>query len=68
MSVVEFKAGVTAVIEDYRGEVPEGKVFREWNTRADGTGVPYKPGRKVLMADSLHLYPMFDDAPKGGVE
>lgn len=68
MSVKSYRSGATAVIEEYRGEVPEGKVFREWNTREDGTGIAYKPGRQVLMIDSLHLWPMFDDAPQGGLE
>lgn len=61
MSIVNFRPGSKAIISDYTGEVPEGKVFDSWNTRQDGTGISYKPGREIVIVDSLHLWPMFVD-------
>lgn len=61
MTSIKVANGKTVTISDYKGTVPEGKVFRVWNTKADGTGITYKVGKKVAMVESLHLYPMFSD-------
>jgi sugar lactone lactonase YvrE len=52
---------------------PSGRQFREWNTKADGTGTVYKAGGTVTMpADNLTLYAMWafavTYAPNGGIE
>jgi len=45
---------------------PEGKVFKEWNTMADGSGDGYAPGAPVTMPDDdLVLYAIWDDIPEG---
>lgn len=62
MTTIKVPNGKTVTIADYKGEVPEGKQFRAWNTKADGTGITYKVGKKVAMVESLHLYPIFTDA------
>jgi uncharacterized repeat protein (TIGR02543 family) len=36
-----------------------GYTFVNWNTRADGLGVPYTPGQSVYMTASLTLYAQF---------
>lgn len=61
-TVTEYKHGRAIKLPDYNGEVPQGKAFHAWNTRQDGTGAVYKAGKKVLMVENLHLYPMFIDA------
>lgn len=61
-TVTEVKNGKTFTIPAYNGEVPAGKVFHAWNTRADGCGAVFKVGKKVKMVESLHLYPIFVDA------
>lgn len=61
-TVTEYKHGKAVKIPDYNGIIPEGKAFYAWNTRKDGTGAVYKAGKKVLMVENLHLYPMFIDA------
>lgn len=62
MTTVKVPNGKTVTISGYMGEVPAGKVFHAWNTKADGTGITYKAGKKVTMVESLHLYPIFVDA------
>ncbi len=62
MEKVDYKVGTKAIIADFKGEVPEGKRFLAWNTRNDGTGVMYYPGKEVLMVDTLDLWPVFVDA------
>ena len=62
MTTIKVPNGKTVTIADYKGEVPEGKAFRAWNTKADGTGITYKVGKKVAMVESLRLYPIFGDA------
>jgi len=43
---------------------PGGKRFKEWNTRADGTGTGYLEGAIVTMpAESLTLYAIWEDIP-----
>lgn len=43
---------------------PVGKQFKEWNTRADGTGTGYPEGASVTMpAESLTLYAVWKDIP-----
>ena len=61
-TVTEYKHGRAVKIPDYNGEIPAGKAFYAWNSREDGTGAVYKAGKKVLMIENLHLYPMFIDA------
>ncbi len=58
----EYRHGREIRIPDYNGEIPDGKAFHAWNTRADGTGAVYKVGKKVPLVENLHLYPMFTDA------
>lgn len=62
MTTVKVPNGKTVTIAGYKGEVPAGKVFHAWNTKADGTGITYRVGKKVAMVESLHLYPIFIDA------
>lgn len=63
-TVTEYKHGRAIKLPDYNGPVPAGKAFYAWNTREDGTGAVYKAGKKVLMVENLHLFPMFIDANK----
>lgn len=58
----DYKHGRRVKIPAYNGEVPAGKAFHAWNTRADGSGAVYKVGKEVLMVENLHLFPMFVDA------
>lgn len=47
--------GNTAKVQDNRFTAPEGKVFDSWNTKADGSGTPVRPG------DTYTLSPDVDD-------
>lgn len=62
MSASKHRIGTEVVIKAYDGPVPEGKAFYAWNTREDGTGAVYKPGKTITMIESLHLWPMWVDA------
>ena len=62
MTMTKHRIGAEIVIKAYDGPVPDGKAFYAWNTREDGTGAVYKPGKKITMIESLHLYPMWVDA------
>jgi hypothetical protein len=43
---------------------PEGKRFKQWNTKNDGTGIAYMPGAQVTMpAENLTLYAIWEDIP-----
>ena len=57
----EHRVGDMVVIRDFEGTAPEGKVFQCWNTRADGTGVNIKPGKKIKISADMHLYPIWRD-------
>lgn len=61
MTDVKVKVGQYVTIEDYKGEIPEGKAFVAWNTSEDGTGAVFKPGKKVRMVEDMRLYPMWRD-------
>ena len=46
---------------------PDGKIFREWNTSADGTGTSYTAGSEVSMpAENLKLYAIWGYEVIGG--
>ncbi len=62
MTVVTVRAGKTITISDFKGAVPAGKTFAGWNTREDGTGAVFMPGKTVQIVESLTLYPMWRDA------
>lgn len=62
MSTSKLRIGTEVVIKEWDGPSPEGKRFLAWNTREDGTGIIYKPGKAVVMVESLHLWPMWTDA------
>ncbi|MDR1669196.1 MAG: Ig-like domain-containing protein, partial [Oscillospiraceae bacterium] len=43
---------------------PDGKVFKEWNTGADGSGDTYAPGASVIVPENgLTLYAVWEDTP-----
>ncbi len=43
---------------------PEGKRFKEWNTKDDGAGTAYMPGASVTMPEeNLTLYAIWEDIP-----
>lgn len=53
------KEGDKVVVETNEGHLiaPSGKEFKEWNTKADGTGTVYKAGDEITMpASDLTLY------------
>ena len=41
--------------------VQEGKIFIEWNTREDGTGIGFKAG-EIVSPENLELYTIWADA------
>ena len=38
----------------------QGYVFKEWNTKADGTGVGYQPGESFTINNNTNLYAIWD--------
>lgn len=52
----------TSVAARQNGFVAEGKHFREWNTKPDGTGTRYAVGATVPLGESpITLYAQWDD-------
>ena len=43
---------------------PQGKVFLNWNTKADGTGTTYYPGDRVAVGGNLTLYAQYGETSK----
>jgi hypothetical protein len=43
-------------------QIPSGKVFKEWNTRADGTGLRMLAGANWSVFEDTSIYPIFIDA------
>jgi uncharacterized repeat protein (TIGR02543 family) len=43
----------------------EGKVFKGWNTKADGTGTAYANGASVTLTEDVTLYARWEAAPEG---
>lgn len=41
----------------------EGYTFKEWNTKADGTGTPYLDGQTVTIYENLTLYAQWSPNP-----
>ena len=39
----------------------EGKVFSNWNTKADGTGTTYNPGQLLVITENLDLYAIWQE-------
>lgn len=62
MSSDTVRMGETLVIRPCRLTPPEGKEFSHWNTKADGTGISYRPGQRVKMYETRTLYPIWRDA------
>jgi uncharacterized repeat protein (TIGR02543 family) len=57
-------AGETFTAADNTFVAPSGKQFKEWNTKADGTGESYQPGETITMPGSdLTLYAIWEDIP-----
>ena len=44
---------------------PAAKVFRGWNTNANGTGKMYYPGSSILVSDDIILYAIWGDKTPG---
>ena len=44
---------------------PAAKVFRGWNTNANGTGKMYYPGSSILVSDDITLYAIWGDKTPG---
>lgn len=38
-----------------------GYTFKEWNTKADGTGTSYKDGEKITITDDITLYAIWEE-------
>jgi|GEM_PF-6263493 len=56
-------------IDSLNLNTPSGKSFKEWNTKADGTGTAYKPGQIVTglakaEGATVTLYAQYYDAPE----
>lgn len=49
---VHYYEDDTAVIQE-NGYTREGYTFTGWNTKADGTGVPYQPGQRIEIDDDM---------------
>ena len=41
--------------------LPQGKVFKEWNTRADGLGFKMLPNANWSVFENTSIYPIFED-------
>ena len=39
----------------------EHHIFKEWNTKADGTGIPYSDEQEVTITEDLDLYAIWED-------
>lgn len=56
-------AGETITIAEPSYKPPQDKVFREWNTRRDGSGRAYQPGDEMLVHADRTLYAIWAGKP-----
>lgn len=47
----------TEVTVEENGFIREGYKFKEWNTKKDGTGISYNPGKKYTLTDEDNVTP-----------
>jgi hypothetical protein len=64
VSVPEFQ---NALLPSKGGLDYAGKVFLNWNTKADNTGYSYNPGDKIQLVSDMVLYAQWEDK-KSGIE
>jgi hypothetical protein len=48
--------------------IKDGYSFAGWNTRHDGSGTSYKPGRSLLLESDMELYAQWYPNPKGEIK
>ena len=40
---------------------PAGKLFKEWNSKIDGTGVAYEEGQTIILENNLELFAIWEE-------
>lgn len=56
-----YQIGDKAVVQPADALQREGYYFKEWNTKADGSGEGYSPGDKLDIQGDTDLYAIFED-------
>jgi len=64
MPAQKIHAGVATAL-NANAFTKEGKVFKGWNTKADGTGTAYANGASVTLTEDVTLYARWEAAPEG---
>ena len=68
-SEADKTAGETFTAANNTFTAPGGWQFKEWNTKADGTGTGYTEGGEITMpAENLALYAIWEPIPTGSVK
>ena len=57
----EYNIGSEVTVLANGFDKPVGKVFKEWNTKADGTGDSYAPNDKFTILKNTELFAIWDD-------
>ena len=61
----EYQIGDTVTVKPADGLKREGYFFKEWNTKADGSGQGYRPGQTFELEGDTDLYAIFaDESPE----
>ncbi len=61
-SPLSIKKGDTFTVAGLDGiQIPENKIFVEWNTESDGSGVAYAPGTEVEVDGNITLFLILED-------
>ena len=61
-SIEKVKGSIFSVPSIGGMEAPANKIFKEWNTKADGTGTSYKADDTIELETSLELFAIWKDA------
>ena len=57
----EYTIGSQVTLAANGFDKPVGKVFKEWNTKADGTGTSYAPGDKFTILSNTTIYAIWEE-------
>ncbi|MCM1223408.1 MAG: InlB B-repeat-containing protein, partial [Lachnospiraceae bacterium] len=55
----EYASGADVTVKSAETLTMKGHIFKEWNTKPDGTGTPYTPGTVFKITDDITLYAIF---------
>lgn len=56
-----YSSGQQVTVESAEGLTYEGHIFTGWNTKQDGSGIPYQPGQSFEISATTTLYAQWEE-------